>query len=1081
MSNPRYLGAAILVLIASAGSFATPASGKTALGKALYRSLHYRFIGPGGGRVSAVAGIPGNPNTYYLGAASGGIWKTTDGGIHWKPVFDHEPVQSIGALAIDPGRPEVVWAGSGETFYIRPTTSIGNGIYRSDNGGGSWRHLGLARTGRIARIVIDPTNVRRVYACATGSGFGPSMHRGVYRTTDDGRHWSRVLFVNPETGCSDLAIDPADPRILLAGMWQFHIYPWDLDSGGPGSGVYLSRNGGRSWTHLTGDGLPKGPLGKIAVAISLSDPDIFYALIQNGPPGLYRSTDGGAHWVLVSHNHSMEERPPYYTRFAIAPNNPNRLYFVSTNFTTSRTGGRTLRFEHCGCGDNHDFWIDPKDPKRMIITDDEGASITLDGWKHYQVITLPNSQIYHVYTDRAIPYNVYANRQDGYSYRIPSNTRTQSPITPAFWTRVGGCESGFAIPDTQNDNIVWSGCYEGGLSRFNIKRGEGRTVSVFPLAGYGWPPKALANRWDFVFPIALSPHHQNTVYVGSQYVYETQNGGQSWQPISPDLTLNRKRYEGSSGGVTIDNLGAFDAMSLSIIAPSPLKAGMIWTGGYDGEVHLTLDGGHHWRNVTPRGLPPLGTVTSISPSRVDPERAYLSVDRHLLGDPKPYIYVTEDDGRNWRLITRGLPVDVFSYVHCVTVDPTDPNLLFAGTENALYWSPDRGQRWYPLQNNLPHAPVYWLTVQPVFHDLVVATYGRGIYILGDLNSLAGLEDALRSGKPTLFPLRTAYRFHSLAGPRWAPNYAANGHNPPYGAIIDFYLPHIPKAPVRLVIRSRDGKVIRVFSSATGTSRADRLPGLHRGINRFVWDLRYAPVHGLSNCAGSGGCTGKLRLPPPQAPWVRTGSKGYRHIVSWDLDLAHRGPLAVPGRDRVTLEIGTRHWSQMLQVKKDPDSSGNLADIRAQVAFSLQIRSEINASVHMIDEIEWMRKTLSGIEARLVADGNHPVTLAQARHLGQVLLGVEGRLFDVYLTGAREDAFRHPMEIYGRLCALLKDVEDSADYPPTDQDRAVFRILRHDLQAVGIRFREVQQKEVAPFNRRLEGRGLAGVVPAGRAR
>ena len=1079
MSQARLLGAAFFAFALATGSLATSAFGKEPLNPALYRALHYRFIGPGSGRLSAVAGIPGNPWIYYLGAASGGIWKTTDGGIHWKPVFDHEKVQSIGALAIDPGRPEVVWAGTGETFYIRPTTSIGNGIYRSNDGGKTWRHLGLAKTGRIARIVVDPTNDRRVYVCATGSGFGPSKHRGVYRTTDNGRHWTRVLFVNPETGCSDLAIDPADPHILLAGMWQFHIYPWDLDSGGPGSGVYLSHNGGRTWTHLVDDGLPKGPLGKIAVAISASDPDIFYTLIQDGPPGLYRSIDRGLHWTLVSHNHSMEERPPYYTRFAISPDNPDRLYFISTNFTTSRNGGRTLRFEHCGCGDNHDFWIDPKDPKRMIITDDEGASVTLDGWKRYQVITLPDSQIYHVYTDRAIPFNVYANRQDGYSYRIPSNTRTETPITPAFWTSVGGCESGFAIPDIRNNNIVWSGCYEGGLSRFNIKRGEGRTVSVFPLAGYGWPPKALPDRWDFVFPIALSPENPDTVYVGSQYVYETRNGGQSWQRISPDLTLNRKRDEGSSGGVTIDNLGAFNAMSLSIIAPSPLRRGMIWTGGYDGQVHLTLDGGHDWHDVTPNGLPPLGTVTSIYPSHTDPNRAYVSIDRHLLGDPRPYIFVTENDGRSWHRITRGLPTNVFSYVHCVTGDSLDPGLLFAGTENALYWSPDRGHHWYPLQNNLPHAPVYWLTVQPVAQDLVVATYGRGIYILSDLNSLAALAHAVRAGHPVLFPLRTAWRFHHVAAPRAAPDFAANGHNPPYGATIDFYLPHKPKRPVRLVIHSPGGKIIRVFSNAPGTARANRLPALSRGINRFVWDLRYAPVDGVSECAGSGSCTGKLRLPPPQAPWVTTGPKGYRHIVSWDLDLTHRGPLAVPGQDRVTLEIGTTRSSQPLWVRKDPYSSGSLADIRSQVTFSLAIESRINSTVHLINEIEWMRKTLAGIEARLVADGNHPATLARARHLGAVLLGVEGRLFDVYLTGAREDAFRHPMEIYGRLCALLKDVEDSADYPPTDSDRVVYRILEGDLRSVQARFAAVLHKEVAPFNRRLEGRGLAGVVPTGR--
>lgn len=1054
----------------------SPAWGRPVLQPALYKSLHYRFIGPQGGRVSAVIGIPGNPRVYYLGAASGGVWKSTDGGVRWTPIFDREPAQSIGALALDPGRPEVVWVGTGESFYIRPTNGIGDGVYRSDDGGHTWRHLGLRKTGRIARIVVDPDDLARVYVCATGRGFGPSSHRGVYETNDDGRHWKRILFVNPLTGCSDLAIDPQNPRVLLAGLWQFDVHPWNLDSGGLGSGVYITRNGGRSWTRLAHDGLPSGPLGKVAVAIAGSDPRIDYALIEEKwGPGLYRSNDGGRHWTLVSRNHSMDERAPYYTRFAVSPRNPNRLYFVSTNFLTSRTGGQHMHYVRCGCGDNHDIWIDPRNPKRMVVTYDEGATITLNGWKSYQEVLLPDAQLYHVATDRDVPFHVFVNRQDGHAYRLPSNTRTPyGVIPPGYWTGLWGCESGFTVPEP-NNNVVWSGCYDGWIMRFNIRRREGRAVSVYPLSGYGWPPGKLPNSWDFVFPIAISPQNPHVVYAGSQYVYRTDDGGASWRRISPNLTLNIKRDERSTGGISHDNLGTFDAMSLSIIAPSPVRAHMIWVGGYDGQVHLTLDGGRRWINVTPRGLQPFGDVTSISPSPVDAARAYLSVDRQLMGDNRPYIFVTNDDGRHWRRITHGIPRSVFSIVHCVKVDPLDPHVLFAGTDNGLYWSPNGGRRWYPLQNNLPHAPVSWVTVQPVANDLAVATYGRGAYILSDLTSLTALPHAVAGGRPFLFRLRPAYRFHRVDRRRSAPNAVAYGFNPPYGAVIDFYLPRLPSAPVRLVIRGPDGRVIRVFSNRPGTPKANRLPTLHTGINRFVWDLRYPPVHPLGYCPGSGRCPGRVFMPPPHAPWVHVGPHGSRPIEIFDLRRSVSGPLAVPGRDTVTLEIGRQRLSRPLLVLKDPYSAGTLDDIRSQVALALKIRHRIDETLALITEIEWMRLTLAHIDARLRALGGHPRMRAHARALGRTLLGIEGHLFDVYLTGAREDAFQHPVRILGRLCVLLRVVEHSSDYAPTSQDVAVYRDLDGELAAARNRLREVVQTEVAAFNRRLSQHGLSGLV------
>jgi photosystem II stability/assembly factor-like uncharacterized protein len=1032
----------------------------------LYRTLSFRFIGPDGNRVSAVLGVPGNPEVMYLGAASGGIWRTRDGGIHWRDVFAHEPVQSIGALALDPRNPNIVWAGTGESFYIRPSTAIGDGVWKSVDGGRRWIHMGLRQSGRIPRIVVDPDDPERVYVCALGSGFSASSEQGVFVSRDGGRHWRRLLYVNGRTGCSDLAIDPRNPRVLLAGTWQWRVRPWELRSGGAGSGLYLSRNGGRSWTRLEGHGLPPGPWGKVAVAIAPSAPRIFYALIQARAGGLYRSDDGGRRWRLVSHNHTMDERPPYFTRFAVSPRNPERLYFASVNLTTSRNGGKTLRlFPSCGCGDTHDIWIDPRDPRRIIVGDDLGAVVTLDGGRLWHRIVLPIAQLYHVATDETVPYHVYTNRQDGYTYRLPSDTRGGAVIGPGSWKPVGGCESGYSVPNPAG-TVVWSGCYDGGLTRFVVATGQGRDVRVRPIAHYGWPPRDERERWNFVFPIARSPLLPHVVYVGSQYVWRTKDGGASWTRISPDLTRNDRAREGPSGGVTRDELGTFTADALSVIVPSPLRRGTIWVGSYDGLVHLTTDGGRTWRNVTPPSVPSWGAVTAIALSFRDPRRAYVAIDRQLMGDSRPYILRTDDDGRHWRRITRGIPSGVFSYVESLATDPDAPGVLFAGTGNALYWSPDRGRRWLPLQNNLPHAPVTGVVVQPVFDDLVVGTYGRGAWILDDVGPLTRLDRRLRAQAFHFFRPHPAWRFRRVAVPIAVPDYPADGRNPPYGAILDYYLR--PGSRVRrVVLRIRDarGRLVRVLSSAPGTRRADRLPAPHAGLNRLVWDLRYAPVK-----------RARLRTAPPGDRWLwrelgrcrilddaclppaqtipPPGRTRERPIVTWDLDLTQRGPLVPPGTYTLSLSVGRWKARQPIRVLKDPHSLGTLADIRAQVRLALEIRADLDRDVRAINRLEWLRWTLHRLEAR-ASRGRNSAILAAARSYDRRARKVEGALFDIHLTGAREDAFRHRMRLYGQFCALLKDVEsESADYAPTSQDVAAYRILAGRLGRALARVRAV---------------------------
>ncbi len=1073
----------------------------------LWTRLHYRFVGPEGNRATAVVGEPGNPLVAYVGAASGGIWKTEDGGVHWRAVFDSEPAQAIGALAIAPSARNVLWAGTGETFFIRSMTALGNGVYRSTDGGRSWLHMGLDSTGRIARIVIHPANPDIVLVCALGRAYGPQQQRGVYRTADGGRTWTRVLFVDPNTGCSDLAIDPGDPNTLFAGMWQFEVKTWHLQSGGPGSSLWASYDGGVTWKRLVGRGLPdaKHVLGKVAVAVAPSNPNTVYALIEDRDPTLYRSDDRGNTWRVVSRNHDMAERAPYYVRFTVAPDDEERLYFVSVWFSMSRDGGRTLaRSGFTAGGDNHDVWIDLSNPDRMMIAHDGGASITLTGGRSWTRIVLPIAQMYHVYTDTRVPYNLYGNRQDGSSYRMPSRSLAGG-ISEGQWRHVGGCESGFGYPDTVDNTTVWSGCYDGGLEVYDVRTDHARNVRVWPEAGYGWRPVDLKYRWNWTFPIAISPHDHTKVYVGSQVVHVTTDGGASWQVVSPDLTRNDTTHQQSSGGVTTDNLMTFDGATLFALAESPVRAGVIWAGSNDGLVHVTTDGGAHWADVT-GNIPKLSAwakIVSIEPSHFDAGTAYLAADLHELDDLDPYIYKTTDFGKSWKRISETFPRSPLSFVHIVREDPVRRGLLFAGTENGLYVTLDDGASWRPLQTNLPHAPVSWLTVQPRFHDLVVATYGRGFWILDDISPLEQLAGAT-IGKVMLFVPPPAYRLRDQQGVANAPNSAVQAENPPSGVPLTYYvppaladttsgpsgIPGTPGAPppgtpdaapasagdstrpkpARLVILDAQGDTVRVLE---GERRL--------GLNRVWWDLRYrAPA------------TPKLRTPPPGKAFVRVGGDGMRSLVTWDLDLSLRGPLVLPGTYTVHLAVadssappplsGTA--TQSVTVLKDPNTAGSDADVQAQGKLARTIRTEQDSVARMINRLEWVRKQTRDLAAQLhdsalVTDSVAKRMAALADSLERRAIRVEGELFDVNLTGAREDAFRNPMQLYGRLATLQSDVaEHGADFAPTMQQVAVHDVLGRRLAEASTRFADFMTQAVPQFAAVLRRTPLRDVLGTG---
>ena len=1033
----------------------------------VYARLHWRYIGPEGNRFSAVAGVPGDPRVYYAGAASGGVYKTTDGGVHWQPVFDDQPVQSIGALAVAQSDPNIVWAGTGEG-KIRSHISIGQGIYKSMDAGKTWALMGLERTGRIPRIVIHPRNPDVVFACALGHAYGPQPERGVFRTTDGGRTWSRVLFVDENTGCSDIAMDPTNPRVLFAGMWQLEIRTWGRESGGPGSGLFVSRDGGETWSRITGRGLPMRPVGKVAVAIAPSNPNRVYALIETGDGipwkgqptdsgQVFRSDDGGANWTVVSYDRNAMGRAHYYSRMAVAPDNENETYYLTASFSRSIDGGRTLtvvpRGEAPG-GDHHDIWIDPTDANRMIVGHDQGLSITVNRGRTWFRQRLTNAQMYHVTTDNEIPYNVLGNKQDEPSYRGPSNSRLggRGGIPRGMWHSVGGGESGWATPDPTDSNIIWStasgsGMVGGIVVRFEENRRQFRNVEVWPDQSNG-PAEGVKYRFVWDAPFHISPHDHNTLYVGSQHVHRTTNGGQSWEIISPDLTLNDRSRMGSSGGLTPDNIGVEYAGVVYAIAESPLERGLIWVGTNDGLVHLTRDGGKTWTNVTANlpGLPPWGSVRCIAPSRYDAATAYLTVDFHQMNNRDPFVYKTTDYGRTFRAIIEGIPRSMLSYVHWIYEDPVRRGLLYLGTENAIYVSFDDGERWQPLQNDLPHAPVYGITVQPHFNDLVIATYGRGFWIMDDITPLQQLTPQVLGSDVHLFPPRPAYRFRPITAPSTPYDDPTVGEDPEYGASINYYLRAPVSGGVTLTVQDAKGEVVRRLSG----------PNL-AGLNRVYWDLRYEPSREV-----------RLRTSPLYAPHVRVGPEGWRPAPG----AGRLSILAPPGTYTIKLSAGGRELAQTLTVLKDPHSGGTEADIQAQMKVLFELRRDLDSAADIVNRVEIVRSQLEGL-VRILDD---PAVRKAAEELNRRLIDEEMNLVDLRLTGAGQDSIRFGSKLMSKLNYLANGLA-SGDFRPTDQQLEVQKVLEERLRDSAGRLEGLLSKELGAFNEMLRRKNVPNIIVA----
>jgi photosystem II stability/assembly factor-like uncharacterized protein len=976
---------------------------------AAFKGLSYRLVGPyWGGRVSRVAGVPGDPTTYYAASASGGVWKTTDGGQTWKSVWDDQPISSIGSIAVARSNPNVVYVGSGEA-NIRGNAAAGNGIYKSTDAGKTWTHV-WKQEGQIGTMVVDPTNADVAFAAVLGHAFGPNHERGVYRTKDGGKTWQQVLFENDSTGASDVALDPSNPNIVFAGFWEARRSPWDLKSGGPGSGLYLSRDGGDTWKKLTGGGLPDGIWGKVGVAVAPSDGRRVYALIEADSGGLFRSDDGGDSWTRINGSHKVRQRAWYYSTLTVDPKNPDVVWFPQVPMVKTIDGGKTLGFvDKVPHGDNHDVWIDPLDPRRIIVANDGGAPISVNGGETWLMPPLPIGQCYHVMADNRVPYQVACALQDIGTTEGPSNSLRRGGITNALWRGVGGGEAGYIVARADDPNIVFAGEYLGIVTRYDDRTGQSRNVSAYPENPSGHGAADAKYRFQWTAPIAASPFDPNVIYHGSNVLFRTADGGQTWTAIGGDLTRNDKSKQQWAGGpITGDNTGVEFYGTIFAVAESPVAKGLIWAGSDDGLVHVTRDGGATWKNVTGAmpGFPEWGTVSLIEPSPFDPATAYVVVDAHRLDDMHPYLYRTTDYGASWKRLDGGLPKEV--YLHAVREDPAKRGLLYLGTERGVMFSADGGATWLPLKLNLPTVAVHDLVVKG--SDLVLGTHGRGIWILDDLTPIREWSPAVAAEPMHLFAPReaTQWRLRERAGEGPA------GDNPPDGALLTYSLKDQPKGELKLEVLDPTGRVIRTMSSVAkpkvGYSEYEEEPKpelkTDPGLQRVAWDLRTEGARRIEN------------------GMIDSGDPGDRASV-------------LPGVYTLRLSTGSVSRSVTVTVKADPRVEVTADARAAQLAFARELRDALN---RLADGVERLRDVRSQLEARneALADNAAAKDLVnQGADLIVQLDSLESRMHNPAAEVTYDIlAMKGGTKLYSRLAPLYTWAVEG-DGAPTQGMREVF--------------------------------------------
>jgi photosystem II stability/assembly factor-like uncharacterized protein/DNA-binding FrmR family transcriptional regulator len=1012
------------------------------------KGMEWRQIGPfRGGRVLAVTGVAGDANTFYMGAVAGGVWKTTNGGWTWVPLTDKTGIMSVGAIAVAPSDPNVIYVGTGESC-LRGNISFGDGMYKSVDAGKTWTHIGLEDSRHISKIVVNPQNPDLVYVAAFGHAYGTNEMRGVYRSADGGKTWQRILYKDNKTGAIDLEFDPHNAHILFVAMWEANRSPWGMTSGGPGSGLYRSSDGGDTWKRLEGHGLPEGVLGKIGVAVSGADGNRVYAIIEAGKGGIYASDNGGENWHLVNPDHRFTQRAWYFHHIFTDPRNADTMYVLNTALYRSTDGGKSFTFVRAPHGDHHGLWIDPTDPDRMINGNDGGATITQDGGKSWSTqLNQPTAQFYHVAADNAFPFHVYGAQQDNSTVGIAWRT-DRGIIDRPDWFPVGGGESGYVVPDPRNASVIFAGSYDGLITRYDRSTGQEQDISSWPMNPMGAGAADLTHRFQWTAPIMISPNEPDAVYHGGEAVFKTTDGGMSWTAISGDLTRNDKSKQQSSGGpLTQDNTSVEYYDTVFTIDQSQVEKGVIWAGSDDGLVHVTRDGGQHWTNVTSKEFGEWSMVSLIAASPTDAGTAYVAIDRHKLDDFHPYIFKTSDYGKKWTKLVNGIPDTAF--VHAVKEDPRRKGLLFAGTETGLYISFDDGAHWQSLRLNLPQVPVDDLVVKD--DSLVLATYGRAFWSLDDISPLRQMTAATQDEDLHLFQPATAVRFR---GPGFfIVTGIPAGSNPPAGVVMYYSLKDKPKEAVTLEISDAQGKLVRKFSSKKEDQAAEeeefpqlRGPGdtlpAEKGINRFVWDM--------------------LTELPERVPGA----------VSWGGRAS--GVLVAPGTYQIKLSLGGKSYTASVELRKDPRTSTSQADFEKQFELATHIRDSVGEGNQAVNQIRSVRGQIDALKKRLRGDASAKAILDAADALNKKMNAVEEKIIQPK-SKSNEDPLNYPNQTVDQLMALQGTVE-SADAAPTKQSGEVYAELLSRLNVQLSAWREIQAKDLAALNDLIQKSSIPPIAP-----
>ncbi|HEY4933553.1 MAG TPA: hypothetical protein VII23_18465 [Terriglobales bacterium] len=1011
----------------------------------LFNGLQWRLIGPfRGGRVVAVSGIPGDGATYFFGSVGGGVWKTPNAGVTWIPLFDGQPIASIGALAVAPSNPQVIYAGTGESD-IRSDLSSGDGVYKSSDGGKTWTHVGLRDSRQISRIVVDSKNADIVYVGALGHAYGPNPERGVYKSTDGGKTWTHVLDKGPEIGVSDLAIAAGKPDTLFAGTWQAHRPPWSTYGPleGPGGGLFRTTDAGANWTQLKGNGLSDGEWGRVGVAVSANGQRVYVLIDAGKKSGLYRSDDGGNTWVLANADSRLTSRGWYFNQPTIDPNNPDVVYVPNVALYRSEDGGKTISIVRGAPGgdDYHQLWIDPANSSRMILGTDQGTSVSLDrGQTWSSWYNQPIGQFYHVTADNNFPYAIFGAQQDSGSAGVLSRT-DHGLIGATDWFLIGGGESGWIVVDPEDQNILYVTSPYGGVVRFDRRTSLSQDISPWPLQNFGTGINGRKYRdpWTPVL-VMSSPPEKGTLFFGTQYVMKTTDGGLHWQKISPDLTgaVANVVVERATTPTTIQNARERGFGVVYSIAPSPKMSGVIWAGSDTGLVHLTTDGGKTWNDVSPKDLSDWSKVTMIEASHFEPAVAYVAVDRHRLDDLAPYLYRTRDYGKTWQSITTGLGATTF--LNAIREDTQQPGLLFAGSELGVYVSFDNGDHWQPLQMNLPAASVRDMTIHG--DDLVIATHGRAFWILDNITPLRQISAQAETTKPRLYKPATAVRVDNdvfLGSPLPPEEPAAK--NPPDGAMIDYYLP-ARGAEVKLEITDAAGKLVRRYTS--GDKKKEKLPPMAiatrwlskpvmlesgSGMHRFLWDLRW-------NSSGTG---------------EEFEDEGYG---------APRGPRVTPGRYQVMLTVDGATFGEPLQVIMDPRSKATAAELEAQQKLALEIFGEVRRGRQALAELRATSSSLGKLKEQLKGQSQ---LLVQLEKLETTMGGIA--------KGSKADPAAMGLEaaVNGLQSALR--VVEGGDRTTPEQAIEVYRLSDEATKLRIADWKKLKAGDIAEFNRALAKAGL----------